>query len=302
MVSGGYVKLYGDELFGSWVWAQSPEVCKVWVTLMGMADMNGVVDSTVYGIAGIARLPVEVIEEAIAMFMKPNKHSRSQREEGRMIVEHERGWTLVNLADKRDRQTEKQRKDAERKRKWRERTQRDVTGTSEGVTGTSQPTTTATTTTDLSTRPNGRECVTPVTPVVAKPPRRPSPIPGLWSWYQDALIAAGFRRKALKLTPTHNRAVARVLQHIGKALDVDVDAAVESQKAHVAYRIEEALRDASGEKKGWLRNGAAWRVSGRNGGECWWDWWHSNVVDAGEGPQQKTFEEIEEELRREGAI
>lgn len=90
-------------LIESSIWGESPEVCKLWVTLLLIADepgRAGDVDMPLEILAARARLPVPVTKRCLATLMAPDPDSRSRECEGRRVapIDPARtwGWRLLN--------------------------------------------------------------------------------------------------------------------------------------------------------------------------------------------------------------
>jgi hypothetical protein len=118
----GYVKLFGS-ILDSTVWKLPPAITKVWVTLMAMADRDGVVEASLPGLADRAKVPLRTCEKAVGLFLAPDPHSKSKDQEGRRIETVPRGWRLINFETYRELQSvdDRKQKNAERQRRFRER-------------------------------------------------------------------------------------------------------------------------------------------------------------------------------------
>lgn len=90
-----YAKLAQRIIYSS-IWEEDGDTCKVWVTLLALKDQNGVVDKNITGVARIAKLPIEKVEQAIQMFLEPDARSSSQEHEGRRIKVVPEGWLVLN--------------------------------------------------------------------------------------------------------------------------------------------------------------------------------------------------------------
>jgi len=90
-----YTKLFNTIVTSS-IWHEDPATCKVWVTMLAMADFNGCVYGSIIGLADMARVDVKVCEAALMKFKSPDKYSRSKMSNGRRIEEIEGGWKLIN--------------------------------------------------------------------------------------------------------------------------------------------------------------------------------------------------------------
>lgn len=86
-------------ILDSSVWAEPSDVRVVWITLIAMADRTGYVGASIDGIAYRARVPEDVVADALARFEAPDKKSRSQEHEGRRIKRVARGWVLLNYEE-----------------------------------------------------------------------------------------------------------------------------------------------------------------------------------------------------------
>lgn len=113
-------------ILDSSVWREDSDVCKVWVTLLAMADEEGYIGASVGGVAHRAHLPRDVTEAAITKFMGPDPDSRCPDLDGARLVKVERGWKLANysklraiIAEERERQ---------RKAEWARQQRRTRTG------------------------------------------------------------------------------------------------------------------------------------------------------------------------------
>ena len=93
----GYTKLF-NSILASTVWREPMEVRIVWITLLAMADKDGIAEGSVPGLADFARIPVEATRKAIARLSAPDPDSRSQEHEGRRIQAVDGGWQLLNHA------------------------------------------------------------------------------------------------------------------------------------------------------------------------------------------------------------
>ncbi len=93
----GYTKLF-NSILASTIWNEPNETRIVWITLLAMADKDGVAEGSVPGIAVFARLPLESTQKALEHLSAPDEYSRSQEHDGRRIEAIEGGWRLLNHA------------------------------------------------------------------------------------------------------------------------------------------------------------------------------------------------------------
>lgn len=112
----GFTKLFGSMLASS-IWCEDNETRLVWVTMLALANRDGLVEAAVPGLAHAARVPVDSCRRAIEKFLAPDPDSRSMNDEGRRIERVPGGWRLINYKayrkklsaeDRRDYQAAKQ--------------------------------------------------------------------------------------------------------------------------------------------------------------------------------------------------
>ena len=115
MQTDGYTKLHAS-ILTSTIWLESDHVRIVWITLLALANKDGIVQGSVPGLASVARVPVDKAREAITRLLSPDPDSRSHTVEGRRIEEIQGGWRLINFEYYRKLHSEEQRK--EYKRLW----------------------------------------------------------------------------------------------------------------------------------------------------------------------------------------
>lgn len=117
---GGFTKLHGSIIHSS-VWQTPYHVRVVWVTMLAMADANGLVEASIGGLAKEAAVTRDECLESLESFLGPDPDSKNPDFEGRRIEEVTGGWFLLNHAQYRDRQTDAQIKAAERAKRYRQR-------------------------------------------------------------------------------------------------------------------------------------------------------------------------------------
>lgn len=123
-----YVKLFGS-ILDSTVWKLPPAIKVVWVTMMAMADRDGVVEASLPGLAHRAQVPLPTAEKAIGIFLAPDPHSKTPSNEGRRIEVVTGGWRLLNFEAYREKQSldDRKTKNAARQQRFRDRqAQRDA--------------------------------------------------------------------------------------------------------------------------------------------------------------------------------
>jgi hypothetical protein len=118
----GYTKVHAS-LIHSTVWREPDHVRIVWMTMLAMADRDGIVEASVPGLADAARKSIEDTEKALARLMEPDPYSRTPDHEGRRIEPVRGGWRLLNHGIYRDKASveESREKAAARQARKRER-------------------------------------------------------------------------------------------------------------------------------------------------------------------------------------
>lgn len=115
-----FVKLYGT-ILDSTVWLESLPTKVVWITMLAMADADGVVRASIPGLtkrAGVTRNECEV---ALGIFTAADPDSKSKEDDGRRIREVDGGWLIINHRKYRDLRTDTQVATAERVKRHREK-------------------------------------------------------------------------------------------------------------------------------------------------------------------------------------
>lgn len=130
MSDDDFTKLYRS-ITKSTVWVgQPPHVKLAWVVMLAEADAMGRVTTPIPALAKLAEITIEQFEEALEIFMAPDKYSRSPELEGRRVVRLDEadeysGFRLVTHAKhraKRDPETRRQ-QNYEAQQRYRERNQ-----------------------------------------------------------------------------------------------------------------------------------------------------------------------------------
>ncbi|HVZ89593.1 MAG TPA: hypothetical protein VHG72_21710 [Polyangia bacterium] len=118
----GYVKMF-QSILDSTIWKQPASITKVWMTMMAMADRDGVVTAAVPGLADRANVSVAIAEKALDMFLSPDPYSKTPDNEGRRIEAVRGGWRLLNFEMYREMMSadDQRTKNAERQQRWRDR-------------------------------------------------------------------------------------------------------------------------------------------------------------------------------------
>lgn len=100
-----YVKLYSSIVTSS-IWSEDAATCKVWITLLALADRAGFVFGSPSGLARIAAVPTDEVKSILVKFKEPDPESsdlvRNPSGEGRRILEIDGGWQILNYEHYRD--------------------------------------------------------------------------------------------------------------------------------------------------------------------------------------------------------
>lgn len=115
-----FVKLYGSILYST-VWLESLPTKVVWITMLALADWEGLVAASVPGLAKIAGVAREDCEAALLTLLSPDPDSKTKDEEGRRIRAVDGGWKIINHGKYRDMRTESQVKTAQRVKEYRDK-------------------------------------------------------------------------------------------------------------------------------------------------------------------------------------
>jgi len=90
-----FVKLDCNIVFKS-IWSEDSDTKVVWITMLAMADSDGVLEAAVTGIASVAKVSVEKVQIAIDKFLAPDKLSTNPDNDGRKIERTREGYKILN--------------------------------------------------------------------------------------------------------------------------------------------------------------------------------------------------------------
>lgn len=116
----GFVKVYGTILQSS-VWLESPTTRVLWITMLALADSEGIVRASLPGLAHAAHIRTADCERALQVLSSSDEHSRTLENEGKRIEALEGGWVILNYRKYRELRTEDQIASAVRQQRKRER-------------------------------------------------------------------------------------------------------------------------------------------------------------------------------------
>lgn len=109
----GFTKLF-SQILDSTIWDEPWEVKGVWITLLAMSDSRGRIMASVPGLARRATVTLEQCEAALALFLGPDKYSRTPDNDGRRLEVIDGGWRLLNYTKYREMRDDEARKEYQR--------------------------------------------------------------------------------------------------------------------------------------------------------------------------------------------
>lgn len=128
----GYTKLFGS-IVASTIWREPHETRIVWITMLAMANKNGIVEASLPGLADMARVSVDECKAAIAALEGPDEYSRTKDHDGKRIAPVDGGWAVLNHAKYRAKMGVDERREYLTEKKREERARKSVNSTSTNV-------------------------------------------------------------------------------------------------------------------------------------------------------------------------
>jgi hypothetical protein len=128
----GFTKLF-NTIVTSTIWQEDDKTRIVWITMLAIADHDGIVSAAVPGLASVAHVDVGSTEKALKNLASPDEYSRTQDFEGRRIEVIDGGWLILNYEKYRKMLSEEERK--EYKAKWIRQKRRQMSTLSTTVDG-----------------------------------------------------------------------------------------------------------------------------------------------------------------------
>lgn len=120
MAFGGYTKLFSS-ILASTIWRETNETRIVFITMLALANADGVVEASVPGLADLARVNLSACEEALQALQQPDPYSRTKDHDGRRIEPVDGGWLLLNHSRYRERVNTEERREYLRVKKQESR-------------------------------------------------------------------------------------------------------------------------------------------------------------------------------------
>lgn len=109
----GFTKLFSSIVTSS-VWSEDMPTRIVWVTMLALANRDGVVEAALPGLANAARVSLKECEAALRKFTLPDPYSRTSANQGRRIERVEGGWRLLNYGFYRKKLSAEERREYQR--------------------------------------------------------------------------------------------------------------------------------------------------------------------------------------------
>lgn len=128
----GFTKLF-NTIVTSTIWQEDDKTRIVWITMLAIADHDGIVSAAVPGLASVAHVDIPSTEKALQNLAQPDEYSRTQDFDGRRIEAIDGGWLILNYEKYRKMLSEEERK--EYKAKWIRQKRRQMSTASTGVDG-----------------------------------------------------------------------------------------------------------------------------------------------------------------------
>jgi hypothetical protein len=116
----GYTKLF-NSILGSTIWREDPATRVVWITLLALADRDGIAEASIPGLASFAGVSIGEAEAAVKKFLSPDPYSRSPEHKGRRIEAVDGGWRILNYDKYRFKMSKDDIRERDRIRKQRQR-------------------------------------------------------------------------------------------------------------------------------------------------------------------------------------
>jgi hypothetical protein len=143
----GFTKLF-NTIVTSTIWQEDDKTRIVWITMLAIADHDGIVSAAVPGLASVAHVDIPSTEKALQNLSQPDEYSRTQDYDGRRIESIEGGWLILNYDKYRKMLSEEERK--EYKAKWIKAKRRQMSTVSTDVDGSRRKSTVSSASVSLS--------------------------------------------------------------------------------------------------------------------------------------------------------
>lgn len=91
----GYTKLF-SLILASTIWREDDKTRIVWITLLALANKNGIAETSIPGLADFARVTIKDCEAALEKLRSPDSYSRTKEHDGRRIQDVDGGFFLIN--------------------------------------------------------------------------------------------------------------------------------------------------------------------------------------------------------------
>jgi hypothetical protein len=91
----GYTKLFSS-IVASTIWREDDKTRIVWITMLAMKNERHEVESSLPGLADMARVTIAECEKAVKKLESKDGYSRNQANGGRRIERTQGGWKILN--------------------------------------------------------------------------------------------------------------------------------------------------------------------------------------------------------------
>lgn len=227
-MSESFTKLFSS-IVHSTIWNEPDHVRLTWVTMLALADRDGIVHASVPGLAHAARKTVAEVEDALEKFMSPDKYSRTPDFEGRRVEPVPGGWRLLTYEIHRERASKEHAKAKAAERQARKRARdAEKRDSSRQEREPSRPKRDESRVVTRSHDKAEAEAEAKAEDAVASsPPAKPEPPPVLdddaapariWRWFEVSWEAATGQTTAGMYTPLRKADIERCLAKMSPAL------------------------------------------------------------------------------------
>lgn len=97
----GWTPLF-QQIIGSSIWGAENHIRIAWITMLAVANKDGIAPVTAGGLARLANISREEAAEALEALSSPDDDTLTQEFEGRRIERCDTGWRLLNFVKYRD--------------------------------------------------------------------------------------------------------------------------------------------------------------------------------------------------------
>lgn len=111
----GFTKLF-NTIVTSTIWQEDDKTRIVWITMLAIADADGIVSASIPGLANVSKVAIAAARRAIEKLLDKDPDSRTKDYDGRRIETIDGGWRILNYQKYRRMLNEEERR--EYKARW----------------------------------------------------------------------------------------------------------------------------------------------------------------------------------------